>query len=481
MASDWFDWMEESLTQIDTIFPLSSREVQKELVNRFRHLQHVNDEWLDEWLLLQDRFRDMVAKYPELGNNGGSFAQSSINNLSEHKDQTDGSEQESEGFLEFWIDEQVLKQFRIGQGYYELSMLPQALTQFLKVTETEPDFLLGRLYLALTYFQSEDWEQAEKQFRFVLETAPHDEFRRFAHHMLGCLLVKQETDVKAIRHFSCALEIDGDDTDTLFNLGACYYRLRSIRMAVPCFEQAVTLDGDDWESMLYLANCYTALMDHEQATYWREQAYHTSQKPRIITEIADHYEQQDRLEEALAWNMFSVTKHPEWAEGYHGVAWNLWKKGHDSEAVVWLKKALTLKRDDPNMLFSYWWIAHRHGTDREKERFDQRLPDMIQSPLWQLAFGNHYRVKGDYPLAIKMLRPLLHAEERRIQGAAHYQLAHLFMAEQRWKEAVKHFHKARERDEHLRETWLFEGICHYLNGDEKASRDCLQWYQADNL
>lgn len=480
MTYDWFEWMEDALTQIETILPHCPGKVREELVQRFRHLQDVNDEWLDEWLLLQERFRDVVEKYPELVDEHGHGQQSIGKKHLKETEATETASDDEEGHeLEFWIDEQVLRQFREGQGYYQLLMFPEAMAHFLQVLDTEPDFLLGRLYLALTHFHRGEWEEAMKHFELVLKTAPHDEFRRFSHHMLGCVLVNQNEDVKAVRHFSRALSLDSENSDTLFNLGACHYRLRSIRLAIPCFEQAVLIEEDDWESMLYLAQCYAALGRHQQAASWRKLAYDTSQKPSIISGIADDYERQGRLEQALQWNFFGVTKHPEWAEGYHGVAWNMWKKDRDPEAMVWLKKALTLKRDDPNILFSYWWMTRSIGTPGERERIDNHLASVTdKSPLWQLAHGNQYRLKGDLEQAKEALIPLLDAVEPRVQGAAYYQLAHLYMAEQNWTQAVKHFHEARRCDEQLHETWLFEGICHYLTGDEEASRNCLQLYRS---
>lgn len=483
MAHNWFEWMEDVLTQIESILPHCPDEVKQELVYRFRHLQDVNDEWLDEWLLLQERFRNMIEQYPELAQNETPAWPVDEKPLSQNSatvaKQDSSVASETDDQMEFWIDERVLHQFREGQGYYQLLMFPQAMSQFMQVIETEPDFLLGRLYLALTCFHREQWEEAEKQFELILQTAPHDEFRRFSHHMLGCLHVKQNQDVKAVRQFSRALALDENNADTLFNLGACHYRLRSIRLAIPCFEQAVLHNEDDWESMLYLARCHTAIGFPDGAIQWRKLAYETSQKPHIISEIADDYERQDQPDKALKWHLYCVTKHPEWAEGYHGVAWNIWKKNHNPQAIVWLKKALTLKKDDPNILFSYWWITRSIGTSGERERIEKYLSTVMrESPLWQLAHGNRHRIKGETEQAKMTLIPLLDATEAKIQGAAYYQLAHLYMAEQKWPEAVKHFHAARDRDEQLHETWLFEGICHYLYGDEEASKQCLELYQS---
>lgn len=484
VSYDWFDWMEDALMQLDAIYPHCPDEVKHELIDRFQHLQDVNDEWLQKWLYLQERFQQVSERYPELVQEQLPSFLSDATSLHHHDSniEGEGDNEAADGQLEFWIDEQVLHQFREGQGYYELLMFPQANKQFMEVIDMEPDFLLGRLYFALTCFHRKQWEEAEKQFKLILRTSPHKEFTRFAHHMLGCLLVKQNEDVKAVRHFYRALAIEDNNADTLFNLGACHYRLRSIRLAIPCFEQALLQNEDDWESMLYLAACHNAIGFAEGAIQWRKLAYETSQKPHIISQIADEYERHGDPEQALKWHLYCVNKHPEWAEGYHGVAWNIWQNNRDPQAIVWLKKALSLKREDSNILFSYWWISRHLGLVNETARIDRHFTTIMHdSPLWRLAHGNRYRIKGETEQAIEALTPLLNAEEKRIQGAAYYQLAHLYMEEQQWSEAVAYFNEARKRDEQLHETWLFEGICHYLSGDEETSKTCLQFYQSQQV
>ncbi|WP_054949650.1 tetratricopeptide repeat protein [Numidum massiliense] len=521
MMHEWFDWAEATLTQIEQVWTYCPDEVKREIASRFQALREMSDAWLDEWLLLQERLDELAMKYPGLngawenggggettydpqlpssllelllgentpGGDGVNLASGASNPNSEDPANEDpangvGNAKKSDGVdseddvLEFWIDEHALRQFREGQGYYNLWMLPEAMQHFNEVVAVEPDFILGRLYLALTYYERRELDEAERQLRLVLETAPHDEFRRIANHMLGCVAVKRGRDPEAVRHFSAALQFDDSDSDTLFNLGACHIRLRAVRLAIPFFEQVILQRNDDWESMLYLARAFAALGQAELAAYWRRVAYEASQKPHIATEIADSYEQQGQLDVACAWNMYCVRKHPEWAEGYHGVAWILWKRDRDPRAIVWLKKALALKRDDVNILFSYWWIVQAEGTAREKQRVEQFLASRLEEyHLWQLARGNQYRLSGDAEQARSALTPLLNAKALGMQGAAHYQLAHLYMAEQKWLKAVQHFHAARDRDVYLNDTWLFEGICHYLAGDIDTSRRCLQLYQ----
>lgn len=474
MAHAWFNWMKSALTQIETIYPHSPAEVKRELADRFHHLQDASDEWLDEWLLLQEQFQSIVSRHPELAMSrapDGLFSVDSAEGLP--------SEEPPKNAAEFWMDEHALHQFREGQGYYELFMFPRAMEQFAHVVNAEPDFLLGRLYLALTHYHNGQLEKAEKQFKTVLRNAPNDEFRRFSHHMLGCLSVKRQQDVDALRHFSRALTIDSGDADTLFNLGACHFRLHSVRMAIPCFEQALQQNRDDWESLSYLASCYAALGDYEQAAFWRKRAYDVSQKPEIILAIANDYERENQPDNALKWNLYCVAKHPNWAEGYHGVAWSKWKRDRDPQAIVWLKKALTLKRNDENMLFSYWWMIQSAGTAHEQDRVKARLSAIMHaSPLWKLVHGNRHRIKGNVTQAEQALLPLLENSDARMRGAAHYELAHLQMAEQNWPGAVKHFHEARRCDEQLKDTWLFEGICHYLHGEKELSKKCLKLYQS---
>ena len=47
----------------------------------------------------------------------------------------------------------VVRRFRQGQGFYQLNMFVEKAEQaFREVVEEEPEFLLGRMYLALSHF-----------------------------------------------------------------------------------------------------------------------------------------------------------------------------------------------------------------------------------------------------------------------------------------------------------------------------------------
>lgn len=476
MAQDWLNWMQRTLQQIDDVFPPDSQEVKQELVQRFSDLLDMNDSWLDQWLELQDQFYYLMEKHPELVKEGQTGT-ASLTEQQEYSNDPNGDQAQPLG--EMWINEHVLRQFREGQGFYQLWMLLDANESFADVVAEEPDFILGRLYLAVTCFHRGNFEEAEQHLKLALNTAEHAEFKRFSHHMLGCVYVKQGQEVQAIREFSHALSLNREDPDTLFNLGACHFRLNSIRLAIPCFEQALLYADEDWESMLYLAHCYTLTGQLDAGTHWKQMAYETSQKPWMITSIVHSLEDAGEWEKAKSWSLYCVGKHPEWAEGYHGVGWNLWQLERHPDAILWLKKALSLKHDDPNMLFSYWTVLQTVGTQQEKKKAEQHISHHLSaSPLWQLAKSAQFREKGEKAQAEQLLTPLLNSEHGQVQGAAHYQLAHLFMSRQRWQEAVQHFIAAREQDQFLRETWLFEGICHYLNGDAETSRTCLELYRS---
>lgn len=472
MTLEWFDWVDDVLTQIEQLFPHASDDVRREMIDRLHHLLDLNDAWLDEWLVLQERFHQLLQKYPELAEKHQG-SETRADSLSE----SDSSEA-GDSFFDFVVGEESLHQFRVGQGYYELLMFPEAVEQFGRVIDREPDFLLGRLYLAMTFFQQGRWDEAEKHFSLVLKGSPQKEFSRFAHHMLGCIAIRRRQDRDAARHFAKALEYDSRDSDTLFNLGACYFRLGLVRLAVPCFKSVLEINEDDWGSMVYLARACTVLGQTAEGEKWRKKAYATSQKPWIISEIAAEFERRGQFEQSLKWHWYGVSKHPEWAEGYHGVAWSMWHLKRRQEAVAWLKKALTLERDEPNLLFSFWWMSHLTGSAEEQKRVVRYLTANVNNfSLWQLVRGNVYRLQGDLERARKALIPLLNVKEMTVQGLAHYQLGHLYMARQEWSQAAKHFYEARERNTQLRETWLFEGICHYLLGNAQQSQRCLELYR----
>jgi Flp pilus assembly protein TadD len=91
--------------------------------------------------------------------------------------------------------------FQQGRGLLEDGMPAQATVPLEKAKKLEPDKASIREALGIAYFRIQRWQEAEAEFRAVLELSPTDDY---AHYALGRALEKQGRDAEANGHYKLA-------------------------------------------------------------------------------------------------------------------------------------------------------------------------------------------------------------------------------------------------------------------------------------
>ena len=86
-------------------------------------------------------------------------------------------------------------------------MAAQATVALEKAKKLEPDKASIREALGIAYFRIQRWQEAEAEFRAVLELSPTDDY---AHYALGRALEKQGRDAEANGHYKLASSLSPD-------------------------------------------------------------------------------------------------------------------------------------------------------------------------------------------------------------------------------------------------------------------------------
>jgi len=134
-----------------------------------------------------------------------------------------------------------------------------------QIVAAEPENAEAYFLLGLTYFNLQMYDQAKDFFDRALTIEP--DRAPAVHHNLGVLAYQLGDMETAVEEFQAAMELDPQDADTHYQLGAAY-----LVMAFPMdalepdaaylqqsqteFEQALTLDSDKPEALVGLANVY---------------------------------------------------------------------------------------------------------------------------------------------------------------------------------------------------------------------------------
>jgi Flp pilus assembly protein TadD len=100
------------------------------------------------------------------------------------------------------VSESTYTLFQRGRRHLRAGMAAQATVSLEKAKQREPDKASIREALGIAYFRLARWEDAEREFRAIVEDlAPTDDY---AHYALGRALEKQGKAAEANGHYKLA-------------------------------------------------------------------------------------------------------------------------------------------------------------------------------------------------------------------------------------------------------------------------------------
>jgi Flp pilus assembly protein TadD len=109
--------------------------------------------------------------------------------------------------------------YQQGRAHLSKGRAAQATVALEKAKKLEPDKASIREALGIAYFRIQRWQEAEAEFRAVLELSPTDDY---AHYALGRALEKQGRDAEANGHYKLASSLRPDSkrySSRIKNLG----------------------------------------------------------------------------------------------------------------------------------------------------------------------------------------------------------------------------------------------------------------------
>jgi Flp pilus assembly protein TadD len=100
--------------------------------------------------------------------------------------------------------------FQQGRAHLRKGRAAQATVALEKAKRREPDKASIREALGIAYFRIQRWQEAEREFRAMLDLAPTDDY---AHYALGRSLEKQGKDTEANGHYKLASSLRPGNDD----------------------------------------------------------------------------------------------------------------------------------------------------------------------------------------------------------------------------------------------------------------------------
>ena len=281
----------DSLKEIEDKFNHNPGEDEiEDLTEKLFNLRNIMDECVKCWLNFEERVNELQSKYnfslPDLlpedflhGLNinqqqSGKFpGEEQLNekellsreNRIKNSNSSSDSIKSTKSTLFFQLEsEQGISSFRKGMGFWDLAMLEEAIREFEKLVDLEPNYIFGHFCLGLAYSQKGFNEKALAKLRLVKALSQDHQLKALVHNAMGNIYVNEQKYDEAVNEFSSAVEEDSLFFTGYFNLGAVYYNMHRYQEACDAFEKAKEIAPQDWEICYYLGKTYALLGNYKK-------------------------------------------------------------------------------------------------------------------------------------------------------------------------------------------------------------------------
>ena len=152
--------------------------------------------------------------------------------------------------------------YRGNFALYALGETDQAIDYYQRALKIDPDFVLARYDLAVTYRGMGEVDKAIAEYEKVLKLNPH--FPEALSNLGGQYFRKGDVR-QAIAHFRKAIKVYPNFIQALSNLGAAFNKQGNPKQALPHLKKALALDPEFAVAYFNLGNAHFALGNFKEA------------------------------------------------------------------------------------------------------------------------------------------------------------------------------------------------------------------------
>lgn len=224
MFKQLFRSMNDALDDILLQLPAASGPKRTELEDRVAVLKAMSDTCIEEWLLFEEKL-GQLAEQPS----PGDTASAALKPKPEQNEPIDplhpschtGVKKTAEPLPPQTDKGETPREeatFARGQGFYKLGMFAEAVTDFEKVVYRQPDLLLARIYLAMSYLRSGEYAEAYRHFQFLIPLTDDVKMKAISYNAMGCIQAEKQNMDKALEYFRLAHSADPASIEPVLNM-----------------------------------------------------------------------------------------------------------------------------------------------------------------------------------------------------------------------------------------------------------------------
>ncbi|PWK15561.1 tetratricopeptide repeat protein [Tumebacillus permanentifrigoris] len=373
-------------------------------------------------------------------------------------------------------DEQMVRSFRLGIGYFDLLMFPEAMEQFQRVLELDGDFLVARLYLAFGCLSQGEYEQASHHLNLITVREEDDFLQATIHSTYGHIFVAQEEYESALVEFEMAAKLVSDFRDIEFNIACCHYNKGRLREALTHFQRNLITQPEDWESHRLCGLIWEQLGHRDRAYRHLARSYDLNgAHEQVILDFAQLSEQQGKPDQARALYKKALRYHPTSAGALGGLGWIKMREGDVPTAVSLFKKQLSCSPNDRQGLFNLGWASYQTKDYGRAERCFSMLLRKNSRDSYALAgLARTWSMLEKRGEAKDQLLQLVAMEGSAEKKLGLYHLGRLAIEEESYTQALRYFNAALVYDRDCVESLFYKGVAHYALGELERAQQCFE-------
>ncbi len=257
-------------------------------------------------------------------------------------------------------------QVRRALVFAEMKDSPRAIEAMSKIVDAYPSKLQVRDYLGLLHEQADQFDRAIQAYQANINRDPTFYDSRIH---LGYLLYRLKRFEEAVPHLRRAVELNPGQAEPHLLLGLTYTQSKQHEMAMEVFEQGLERHPKNVDLRFNLGATYDKLGRFADVVREMEAVMELNPDHADALNYLG-YSYADRgvnIERAVALTQRAVALKPN--NGYYvdSLGWALFKMGRIEEALVEIKRAAELVKDDP-VIFEHMGEIYLVRNDRDKAK-----------------------------------------------------------------------------------------------------------------
>jgi tetratricopeptide (TPR) repeat protein len=327
----------------------------------------------------------------------------------------------------------------LGQILTKQERYDEALSNFLKAIQLNPNFVVARYNLGILYMKQGETNKAIEQYRKAVQVDPN--FIK-AYNNLGVALLEEDKTDESIEYLQQALQKDPNMAAAHINLGLALSKQDKLTAAVVHFNKALQISSNLPKAQFQLGAALVRQGRIEQGVH------HIKRALQIDPDFAEAHNnlggqlvQEGKIDEALKHFNAALKTNPDIPEAHNNVGIIMIHKGKISKAAFHFQEAVRINPEfelaQDNLRRAL--AIQQTNLDAETARIQSELKTSPDDPVLNYALGNLYLGRGELNSAIGQYRRAIAIQPDFPQALNNLAMAHTFAGQ--YDQALEVFQK----------------------------------------